>query len=272
MPRRVSPMATPLTRGWRGLADDAIAAKAGAEHGQRGQRVVEVAQRARATPILIRRAVTARVALMRLEERGIAVPDAVFSLPVGVAEAVARWAGRDPTTAWRHADDYAQDRISFQALINAERLSRTGETAVRKPRPRRDDPTAWRAAQVKRLAAIDGRRVTPPAPDDLPVTAWMSDGTSKPTAVLVIGPYESLEAYIAARTAACINAVGIARLVGRAIMIVPSDMIALRYAAWLSERSVPSIEVGIETIVPSGRRARQKLRVPESAEQSATAK
>ena len=270
MVRRVSPVATPMTRAWKQIADDAIVAKTGAAHGERGQRVVEAAQRAQTTPVLVRRAVTTRIALMKLEDQAVTVPEFVWALPVGVAEAVARWAGRDPDKAWALAAAYAEDKITFQAVIDAERASRA--SSVARTRPPHDEPAAWRAAQIEAFGRVEGRRVLQPAPDDLPVTAWMSDGMSKPTAILVIGPYELLEAYIAARTAACINAVGIARLVGRATMIVPSDVIALRYAAWLSERSVPSSEVGIKTIVPSGRRTRQKLRVPTSANQSANAK
>lgn len=258
MSRRVSPMATELTRSWRALADDAIAAKAGAEHGQRGQRVAEVAQRTRATPVLVRRAVTARLALMRLEQRGVVVPDQVFALPVGAAEAVARWAGRDADSAWRYAADYVEGRITFQALIDAERLSRTGDIAARQPRATIDGPVAWRAEQVRRLAAMDGRRILPPAPDDMPVHGWLHDDAPAPTGVLVVGPHDDIETYMAQRSGYCVTAVGIARLVGRAVMIVPADEIGLRYAAWLTERSVSAGEVRVVTVIPASQPRHRK--------------
>ena len=107
MPRLASPLSTPLTRAWRGLAEDAIAIKADAAHGERGRRIEQAADRAQTTPVLVRRAITTRMALMRLEARGVVVPEVVYASPIGVAEAVARWAGRDPQSAWRHAEAYA---------------------------------------------------------------------------------------------------------------------------------------------------------------------
>ncbi len=267
MPRRVSPMATELTRSWRGLADEAIAAKRGAEHGQRGQRVADVALRTRATPILVRRAVTARVALLRLEERGVAVPDCVFELPVGVAEAVARWAGRDPEAAWRHAADYGDGRITFQALVDAERLSRMGHVAARKPRAKPDSPAAWRADQLARFATMESRRLLPPAPDDIPVHGWVSDDAAVPTGVIVVGPHDDAETYVAQRARHCVVAVGVARLVGRAIMLVPDDATHARYAAWLAERSVTPDEVRVATVVRTGRPVRAKKAPSDATDQ-----
>ncbi len=258
MTRRVSPMATELTRSWRGLADDAIAAKAGAAHGQRDQRVAEVAERTRATPVLVRRAVTARLALLRLEAQGVVVPDQVFSLPVGAAEAVARWAGRDAKVAWRYAADYVDGRVTFQALVDAERLSRKGDVAARTPGAKLDSPDAWRADQLARYAKMEGRRLLPPAPDDVPVQGWLYDDAAVPTGVIVVGPCDSAEAYMAQRASHCVVAVGVARIVGRALMLVPDDATRARYAAWLAERSVAPDEVRVATVVPAGRPARAR--------------
>ncbi len=249
--RRLSPNGTSLTRNWQDVAAKAVLETSAAPHGLKKIRIASLAEDAGVSPILIRRAISARLSLMRLAEGGLEIPDHLWTAPVGIVDTVTKWAARDPAAALAAAKDYSDGAITFRALQQAERASRPAESSVRRPRTSARF-LSWREDLIRRFerTLATHHRIDRPSVGDLPVHGWLSTPEGAREGLIVLGPHEHEQSYITDRPRICTLAAGLLRFGCPAILIAPSDAIRDSYRGWLLERAIARREIRVESVMP----------------------
>ena len=240
--------ASSLAQDWMGAAERARKAVEAAPTGRKLAAVERVAADYGVGHDLLRRAVTALRMVERLKARGVALPDELRRVPVGVVDVIARWAAYDRAAAVDALHRYHNGDLQFRELMRAEAAARPAGSKRRAPR-RVDVVRAWKESALDKLAKAlreAGLVLADDAATDLPVDALARGSVEQAaTAILIVGPYDDAAQYDQAMVGVLLHALGIARLGHPAWVVVPGQRIGPLYEAWLAGHGVPSSEVRV---------------------------
>ncbi len=231
-----------MKRDWREIARTATAVVDAARLGERQETLANAAAASGVKPQTLRTYVLAARFEASLPQE---LRAATRYMPAIALEAAARWYARDPMTAGKAMESYAQAGFDVVEFIKAERAARPSEEkGLRRAGRRKSD---YRRHLLTRLAFLE--RLWPqPSPRAFSIAPFVDEKASDPSgladlmlrlgphppiAACIVGPYADAPVYRARAGEWALRVLGLTHFHREAALILPVEAEAARYVGML---------------------------------------